>query len=270
MTDRYPGPGSPSERALHVLFAGVALAAGATGLVLFIFPATSDQYFSWPLDPPPLAALIGGSYVASLVVFGHAYRRPWREGLGLALATLALTLPMLASTFTHLGAFDFSRWQASGWVILFLVSPIAFGSVLYMGGAFGRPGALRLRRPVIAAVAALLTGGAIALWADPGALADVIPFDLPPLGGRVVGCWLSFLAFLSWWAAFREEPGEVAIPLEGVTLFGLGALLASIRTASDLDAGWAIYVAIWAVITVAAAWELVKTRRRLTRPASSR
>jgi hypothetical protein len=257
---RYPPPGSPPEQALHVLFAGVAFAAGLTGVLLLILPASTERYFSWGLEPPPLAALIGGSYVASLIVFGHASRRFWREGLGLAAGTLALTIPMIVVTFAHLDTFDFSRWQAWGWVVLFLVSPVAFGFVLVRGGALRRPRVWRVRRPLIGLAAALLTTGAIALWVDPGLLARGIPFELPPLGGRVLGCWMSFLAFLCWWSAFRSEPEEVAIPLEGVTLFGIGALLAAARTAGDLESGWVAYVSAWLVITLVAAWEWVKVR----------
>lgn len=257
---RYPAPASAPERALHVLFAGVAFAAGLTGLVLFIFPASTDWFFSWSLEPPPLAALIGVSYVASLVVFGHAARRPWREGVGLAIGTLALTLPMLVSTFMHLDVFDFSRWQARGWVLLFLVSPIAFGSVLLWGGGFGRPASVRVRRPLIGLVAVLLTVGAIALWLDPTGLA-VIPYDLPPLGGRVLGCWLSFLAFLSWWSTFRAEPVEVAIPLEAVSFFGIGALVAAVRTAGDLSPACTVYLMAWLFVTVVGVREWLRARR---------
>lgn len=119
---------------------------------------------------------------------------------------------------------------------------------------------MRVRRPLVGLMGALLTAGAIALWVDP-AIVGIVPFELPPLGGRVVGCWLSFLAFLCWWAAFRAEPKEVAIPLEGVTLFGIGALLAAARTGSDLETGWVVYVAAWALITVVAAWEWARARR---------
>lgn len=259
---RYPPPGSRPEQMLHILFWGVAFAAGATGVALLVFPASTERYFSWGLDPPPLAALIGGSYVASLIVFGHASLRRWGEGLGLAAGTLALTIPMSVVTFSHLAVFDFSRWQAWGWVALFGVSPVAFGLVLIRGGAFGRPSSWRVRRPLIGLVAALLTAGAIALWVDPDSLARGIPFELPPLGGRVLGCWMSFLAFLCWWSAFRAEPEEVAIPLEGVTLFGIGALLAAVRTAGDLGPEWGVYVAAWLVITLVAAWEWARVRGR--------
>lgn len=44
---------------------------------------------------------------------------------GLAAGTLALTIPILVVTFTHLEVFDFARWQAWAWVFLFIASPLS-------------------------------------------------------------------------------------------------------------------------------------------------
>ena len=231
----------PVDGAVRLVLAGVALAAGITGLVLLALPADSSNYFSWGLDPPPLAALIGGSYVASLLVFGMALRASWVEVRGLVVATLALTLPMLAATFVHLDAFDFGRWQAWGWVLLFLASPVSFGAVLIQRG---RPTQVDGQRP--AAWARLLAGVmcvglltlAVLLWIEPARFGlAVFPFELPPLGGRVLGSWMSFLAFLAGWAATHTRT-EGWIPSLGLVAFTAGALLGALRTIADLASPW--------------------------------
>jgi hypothetical protein len=62
----------PAESFLRFLLGGVAFAAGLTGLLLVVFPGSTARYFSWGLEPEPLASLIGGSYVASTLIFGFA------------------------------------------------------------------------------------------------------------------------------------------------------------------------------------------------------
>ncbi|MFP3913404.1 MAG: hypothetical protein ACLFWM_00885 [Actinomycetota bacterium] len=255
---------TPEDRILRYLLGGVALAAGITGFVLLMFPLETGRYFSWGLDPPPLAALIGGSYLASLLVFGIAVPRPWVEVRGLVIGTLALTLPMLASTFTHLQVFDFGRWQAWGWVLLFLASPLCFGTVILRlrrraagAGAWPAPWAMMLAGGLAVSFLAI----AVLLWIDPaGAAAALFPFDLPPLGGRVLGCWVSFLAFLSGWIAThtREESWIPALALSG---FAVGALAGGIRTLGQLQPPGP-YLAVLGILTLVGGLLLTETRRR--------
>jgi hypothetical protein len=227
----------PAERFLRLLLGGVALAAGGTGLVLLAFPGSTPHYFSWGLSPPALASLIGGSYVASLFVFGLALTREWNEVRGLVTGTLALTIPMVAVTFVHLDVFDFGRWQAWAWVLLFIGSPLSFGAVLVRRGA-GRSEGARLAAWACALAGLLALGFltlAIALWWSPARVSTWFPFQLPPLGGGVLGCWSSFLAFLAGWAALRGRREEARIPLLGLAAFMVGALVGAARSFGDLQ-----------------------------------
>lgn len=251
---------------LRTLLGGVALAAGITGVVLLTSPADTGGFFSWDLEPAPLAALIGGSYLASLLVFGVALRASWVEVRGLAIGTLALTLPMLLSTFTHLGVFDFDRWQAWGWVVLFMASPLAFGMVILglRGEAEGSGGWPAPWAMLVAGVLAVIfLAVAVLLWIDPSRVAGTLfPFDLPPFGGRVLGCWVSFLAFLAGWIATHTRE-ESWIPALGLTAFSAGALVGAIVTLDDLQPA-GIYVAVLGVLTIVN-WVVLTESRRKTR-----
>lgn len=241
-----------NDRIVRYLLAGVALAAGITGLVLLVVPVDTGRYFSWGLEPAPLAALIGGSYLASLLVFGVAMRRSWTEVRGLVTGTLALTVPMIASTFAHLGVFEFSRWQAWGWVFLFLASPLSFGAVLWRrrgapSASDARPAGWARTLAAVLAVGYLVL--AFMLWVDPtGAGGTPFPFALSAFGGRVLGSWVSFLAFLAAWTATHTR-SESRIPALGLTAFGAGALVGGLRTMADLTPA-APYLAALAVLTV--------------------
>lgn len=242
----------------------MALAAGVTGVVLLISPADTAGYFSWDLEPAPLAALVGGSYVASLLVFGVALRASWVEVRGLVIGTLALTLPILVSTFTHMGVFDFDRWQAWGWVVLFVASPLAFGTVILRmrGEAEGSGGWPAPWATLVAGVLAVIfLAVAVLLWLDPTRVAGTLfPFDLPALGGRVVGCWMSFLAFLAVWIATHTRE-ESWIPALGLTAFSAGALAGAIVTLDELQRA-RIYLAVLAVLMTVSGMVLRESRRK--------
>lgn len=242
----------------------MALAAGVTGVVLLVSPADTARYFSWELEPAPLAALIGGSHLSSLLVFGVALRASWVEVRGLVIGTLALTLPTLVSTFTHLGVFDFDRWQAWGWVVLFVASPLAFGTVILQlrgegegSGGWPAPWATL----VAGALAVIFLAVAVLLWLDPTRVAGTLfPFDLSPLGGRVVGCWMSFLAFLTVWIATHTRE-ESWIPALGLAAFSAGALAGAIVTLDELQAA-GVYLAVLALLIMVSGMVLRESRRR--------
>jgi hypothetical protein len=201
-------------------------------------PAPPPAIFSWELNPAPLASLIGGSYVASLLVFGIAAKKSWPEMRGLVAGTLALTLPMLTVTFFHLDVFDFGRVQAWAWVVLFIASPVSFGIVLWLRRGTGAIGGDPLGTPyrlVAGLLAAAFLVGAVALWWNPEEIARLLPYGLPPFGGRVLGCWSSFLAFLAGWSAWRARVDEVRVPLFGVALFMAGAKGGALRNFGDLQ-----------------------------------
>ena len=84
----------------------VVVAAGASGVALLVAPASTDRYFSWTLRPPGAAALIGGFYLASAIVFGAALRLPWRQVRPVLVAVLGLAVPTLVLTFNHDEVFD--------------------------------------------------------------------------------------------------------------------------------------------------------------------
>lgn len=229
-------------------------------------PADTGGFFSWELEPAPLATLIGGSYLASLLVFGVALRASWVEVRGLAIGTLALSLPMLVSTFTHLDVFDFDRWQAWGWVVLFIASPLAFGTVILRmrgeaEGSGGWPAPWAMLVAGVMAVIFLVV--AVLLWIDPSRVAGTLfPFDLPPLGGRVLGCWVSFLAYLAGWIATHTRE-ESWIPALGLTAFSAGAMGGAIVALDEIQPA-GVYLAVLGVFTIVN-WMVLTESRRKTR-----
>jgi hypothetical protein len=226
------------DRVLDVAFAIVAVVAGIVGVVMLMAPGSTGDYFSWELGPPPLASLVGGLYVASTVVFGLAIAQAWGAVRGLVAGVLALTLPTLAATLIHSEVFDFSRAVAVIWLILFVASPLTYGSILVLrrtarvAGGPPLPGRLRMS---LGALAVVLTAFGLLTWVDRTAAEELVPFALAPMGAKFLGAWSLFLAVLAAWAASAGRRDEARIPLVGLLAYAVGALGAGLRSLGDLD-----------------------------------
>jgi hypothetical protein len=256
------------------LCALVALAAGFVGILMLIAPASTGRYFSWVLGPAPLAALVGGCYVASAVVFGWAAaREQWAGRRGLCVAVFGLTLPTLAATARHHDVFDFSRWQAVAWVLLFVASPLLFGLTLYLlrGSVAARGPRLRLwARAVLTVVAVGYAALAVALWAWPSTVGRHGPFAVAGLGARFAGSWAAFLAICASYAV-RARWEEARVPVLALAVWPACVLGAAVLRLDDLRSGAArpAYLAGLAILAATAGLVLVAERAKqpITRPA---
>jgi len=252
----------PSMTLARVMFGAVGVAAGISGIALLAAPSATGDYFAWGLAPAPLAALIGGFYVASSVVYLMAARAGWRAGRALAVGILALTVPIFVATMIDLDLFDFGRLPAWAWVVLFGLFPLA--ALLVLAGQRGAADPVDDRhlgpwvRAGLLVLAVPLLALSIALWADPGGAGGYLPFAPPSLSGRVLGAWAFLLAVLAAWSALRDRAGEAWLALVALAVFPLGALIAASRTFGDLDPdGRALYVVVlvaWLAVAFALAW----------------
>jgi hypothetical protein len=225
----------------RLLCALVAVAAGFVGVLMVAAPASSGRYFSWALGPPPLASLVGAFYVASAFVFGWAAARAdWAGMRGLCVAVFGLTLPTLAATSRHLDVFDFARWQAIAWVVLFVASPILFGASLYLmrGTVVGRGPRLPVwTRSALAVMAVAYGAVAVLLWSWTDLVARHGPFAVAGLGAGFAGAWAAFLAVAAGFAAWRDRWAEARLPLVVLVAWPAAAIGSAAARADELRSG---------------------------------
>jgi hypothetical protein len=243
---------------LRALFLIVAVVAGIAGVIMLVAPSSTDRYFSWPIGPPAVAATVGAFYVASAAVFGlAALREDWPGSRGLCFGVLALTIPTLIATVKHHDVFDFGRWQAILWAILFIAAPIAYGTILFLqrGQVTGTGDRLRpWARVVVGALAVGYVTLAVALLFAQDASARRAPFALVALSGRFLGCWALFLGVLAAFAAVRDRWNEARIPLLALVLWPAAALLAALTRYGDLVPSRSVaYVIVVSVVLVVSA-----------------
>jgi hypothetical protein len=232
------------------IFVIVVAAAGISGLVLLLAPGSTGRYFSWTLRPRAAAAVIGGLYVASAIVFAWALTASRRQARPLVVGILGLAVPTLVLTIVYDEVFDFSRWQAVLWVVLFVSAPVSAAAILATTAA-DDPGAARLHtwaRALLGVVALALMTVAVLIWLDVtrSHVARVAPFDLVRLTGTYIGAWCSFLAAACAWAALRGTWDDARGPLIAIMLAAAGATLALLRSIGDIR-----YAAATLVVTLA-------------------
>jgi hypothetical protein len=256
----------------RVLCALVAFAAGLVGALMVAAPASSGSYFSWALRPAPLASLVGVFYVASAFVFGWAAaREDWAGMRGLCVAVFGLTLPTLAATSQHLDVFDFSRWQAVAWVVLFVASPILFGATLFlMRGTVVADGP-RLpawSRGALGALATFYASVAVILWVWPDGVSRHGPFGVAGLGAGFAGAWGSFLAVSAGFAAWRGRWNEARLPVVVLVTWPAAAIVSATLRTDELASGNGpmLYLGGLGMATTVAAVVLVAGRAGAAEP----
>ncbi len=217
------------------LFGIVAIAAGVSGIALIAFPDYTRVFFSWGLAPATVAALIGGCYLAAALTYGIGLRMPAAR-TGLLVGILTLSIPIFVVTMRHLDAFDFVRWQAWAWVVLFAAFPVAalIGLVLQFRQpteVAAEPRLATWRRAVAGVITAGLLAVAAALWVGG---AGLLPVPAAAFGAELLGCWAFFVATLAGWVVLRptmeSRPQQLALPA-----FGAAGVLGLARTWPALD-----------------------------------
>ena len=244
----------------------VVIAAGGSAALLLVAPGSTDRYFSWTLRPHAAAAMIGGLYLAAAVVFAWALTLPWAQVRPLFVGVLGLTLPTLVLTMIHDHVFDFGRWQAVVWVVLFAGAPVSAVATLFARRrevAGGAPvGAWS--RAVLLAVSAILLALAVAVWIDSTRddVSRAAPVQLIGLTGTYLGAWCSFAATLSAWAALRAHWDDARLPLVALGAVAAGLMIAFARVAGDLRHPVATFAAKIALGAVAVIVYAANTPRR--------
>lgn len=229
VTPTEAAPLTPSMRGLLYVAAFLVFLAG---LVLFVFPLRTADWFAWTIDPPMTAVFLGAAYWSSAILeVAGARSAGWDRAKLAVWPVFVFTTLTLGVTLLHLERFHLSsdhpplaRVATWAWLVIYAVVPVA---MLVIGRIQTRsaspaqavpraalPRGLRLLLVGIAAV--LLVVGA-ALLVLPTQAAALWPWPLTALTGRAVGAWL---VGLGWAAAYARWRGDART----VRPLGLSAL----------------------------------------------
>jgi hypothetical protein len=252
------------------------------GLVLFVFPLRTAEWFAWTVNPPMTAVFLGAAYWASagLEVTG-ARSGSWNSARLAVWPVFVFTTLTLGVTLVHLDRFHLSpgngplaQFATWAWLAIYAGVPVAMVVISWVQ-IRSRPLAPKTptaeRRRVLPAGLRWLLGGiagvlllyGAALLAVPVYAATWWPWPLTELTARAVGAWL---IGLGWAAGQGQLSGDLRsvrpVALTSVAFVILQAL-ALLRYGDALawQSAPAIgYVTVLLAIGVAGGWALAVSR----------
>lgn len=267
----------PMRRLLYIAAFLVFLA----GLVLFVFPLRTAEWFAWTVNPPMTAVFLGAAYwsAAGLEVTG-ARSESWDSARLAVWPVFVFTTLTFGVTLLHLDRFHLSpdsgplaQVATWAWLAIYAIVPVAM-VVISWNQIRSRPHA---RKPVTAGrpvlppalrllmvgIAAVLLSYGVVLLAIPAYAATWWPWTLSELTARAIGAWL---VGLGWAAAQGQLSGDLRtvrpVALTSVAFVILQAL-ALLRYGDALawpSASAIGFVTVLLAIGVAGAWALSLAR----------
>jgi hypothetical protein len=219
------------RRLLHVAAFLVFLA----GLLLFVFPLRTADWFAWTVEPPMTAVFLGAAYWSSAVLeVAGARSAGWDRAKLAVWPVFVFTTLTLGVTLFHLERFHLSpdhpflaRGATWTWLTVYAAVPVAMLLISRIQSRSRQPAAAivaeareplpRGLRLLLAGIAAALLLSGAALLVLPAQAATLWPWPLTALTARAVGAWL---VGLGWAAAYARSSGDART----VRPLGLSAL----------------------------------------------
>jgi hypothetical protein len=247
-------PLASSVRLVYLVAAGVTLLGG---FLAFVLAGETEDWFAWTITPDLSAAFIGaGFWGTSIAAFLASRERYWDRAWIVLPAVTILMLVSLAATFVHHERFDFESFFGWAWLGAYIGFPTAL--LVVVPEQLRIPGGPSPRHPlpswmtwVLAALGTTLAAAGIALLLQPEDTADLWPWALTPLTGRVIAAWLAGIgvaaAAAAWQGCWRRFY-PVAAWLAAIAVLQLVAV-ARYNDEVDWDQpyGW-IYVGVVLVV----------------------
>lgn len=253
------------------------------GLVLFVFPLRTEEWFAWTVNPPMTAVFLGAAYWSSagLEVTG-ARSANWDSARLAVWPVFVFTTLTLGVTLLHLDRFHLSSDTAPtaqvatwAWLAIYAIVPVAMLVISWMqirsrrpapkSVTAGRPVLPSTLRLLLVGIAAVLLLYGVALLAVPIPAATWWPWPLSELTARAIGAWL---VGLGWAAAQGQLSGDlrtvrpVALTSVGFVILQALALLRYGDALAWPSAPAIGFVTVLLAIGVAGGWALALSRRR--------
>jgi len=269
----------PMRRLLYVAAFLVFLA----GLVLFVFPLRTAEWFAWTVNPPMTAVFLGAAYwsAAGLEVTG-ARSSSWNSARLAVWPVFVFTTLTFGVTLFHLDRFHLSPDAATlaqvatwAWLAIYAIVPVAMLIISRiqirslrpapMSVTAGRPVLPVALRLLLIGIAAVLLLYGVALLAVPVPAATWWPWQLSELTARAIGAWLVGLGLAAAQGQLSRDLRTVRpVALTSVAFVILQALaLLRYGNALTWPSAPAIgFVTVLLAIGVAGGWALVLSQRR--------
>ncbi|GAA1766995.1 hypothetical protein [Kocuria aegyptia] len=274
---RSPADAAPLVPSMRRLLRTAAFLVFLAGLLLYVFPLRTAEWFAWTIDPPMTAVFLGAAYWSSAVLeVAGARSAGWDRAKLAVWPVFVFTALTLGVTLLHLERFHLSpdhpflaRVATWTWLVVYAAVPVAM-LVIGRVQARSRPPAAaagtEARAPLptglrllLAGVAAVLLLAGAALLLLPAQAATLWPWTLTALTARAVGAWLVGLGWAAAYALSRGDARTVRPLGLSALAFALLQVVALLRHGDVLEwagAPAAGFVIVLLAIGVAGGWIL--------------
>jgi uncharacterized integral membrane protein len=213
----------------------------------------TDRYFSWTIDAPITAVVLGSFYFAAIILtlFGGT-QRAWVRTRAVVPGTWAFVTLVLLATLIHLDKFRphmdspdaITRFEFWVWIGAYTVEPVG----LLLFGILQRavpgndpprseppPPALYLRAGTAAGWVATLVGAFLFLLPD--AAIDLWSWPLTPLTARILGSWFVGAGLVMVVAMWERDRWRLFVPALAFVALGPVQLIGILRYSEQVDWG---------------------------------
>jgi hypothetical protein len=255
----------------HVLRAtrGVAIAIipvlTAAFVILYLFPARTQELWAWTIRPTMSAMLMGGGYMAGAYLFVRVATTRQFHRVGMLFPAITVfTALLLLATIIHWDRFNHNHVSFWAWLLLYVITPPLL-PWLWIRNRRLDPGVPeRGERLVPAPIRTVMVVAgigqlafAVILFVRPTAFAAHWPWMLTPLTARVLSAFAAFpavgylcFAFDRRWSSFRHV---LEVATLGIVFIGIAAIRAAdeFNGPEGIVQAWRIGLVIALVLLVA-------------------
>jgi hypothetical protein len=210
------------------------------GVLLYAWPGRTAELFAWPIQPPLTAMIMGAGYLSGTYFFLRAVSAPGWESIRLGFLPIAAFAWLSAiATVLHFGRFNHQHVTFQAWLIIYAVTPLIVPGLWLLNRsrvplqpAAGFPSIPAGTARAIAAAGALYLAAGAALFVAPELLAQIWPWQISPLTGRVLGSWFILSSLVDLSIGLDRKWEAARLPLES-QLIGLFLILLGFLRALD-------------------------------------
>jgi len=239
----------------------------------------TDRYFSWTIDAPITAVVLGSFYFSAIILtlFGGT-QRAWVRTRAVVPGTWAFVTLVMLATLIHLDVFRphlhspdaITRFEFWVWIGAYAVEPVG----LLVFGLLQRkmpgqdpprrepPPQLYLRVGTIAGVAATLAGAIMFLFPD--VAIDLWSWPLTPLTSRILGSWYVGAGLVLVVAMWERDRWRLFVPSLAFVTLGPVQFIGIARYSEQVDWGnpqmW-VHIGFQAVVFALGVGGLVMSTR---------
>jgi hypothetical protein len=255
-----PRPVLPLLRRAYLAAAGLTLAGG---FLAFVLAGETEDWFAWTIAPDLSAAFVGAGFWGTTVAAVLASRERYWDRTRIVLPPVTvLMLLSLTATFMHHDRFDFESIFGWAWLGAYIAFPTVVLAVVSeqrraAGGDSPRQPFPMWMTSALATLSTVLVAAALALFLQPDETAELWPWALTPLTGRIIAAWVGGIgvaAALAAWEGCWRRYYPVAAWLAAIAALQLLALaIYGGDVAWDEPYGWVYLAVVLAVLAVGAA-----------------